>query len=195
MKKFSNLPNILSLLRIFSIPIIMGLYYLQPNYIIYPNFSWINFSLVAVLAVGSITDYFDGYLARKLNVSSKLGAFLDPVADKLMVVVSLSLLIDFYHIWYITICATIIIMREVLVSALREWMSEEGKRDSVAVSHYGKIKMFSQALAILFLFYQADFFGINSFYTGVFLLIIATILTIISGISYLIITLKSLKNS
>lgn len=193
--KFKNLPNYLTLLRILLIPVVVILYFIQPIYELYPNFSWLNFSLVAVLSVASATDLIDGYLARKWGVSSRLGAFLDPVADKLMVVVALILLIDFYQIWYITLSATIIITREILVSALREWLAETGNRDTIKVSNFGKLKTFVQVFAILFLFYQADFFGVNSFSVGVILLIFATILTIISGYQYLIATLKVTKNA
>jgi CDP-diacylglycerol--glycerol-3-phosphate 3-phosphatidyltransferase len=193
--KLQNLPNFLTLVRIALIPVVLVLYFYQPNYQPYPHFSWFNFALVATLAIASTTDLIDGYLARKWNVSSKLGAFLDPVADKLMVVVALVLLVDFYHDWFITLCAIIIIMREVLVSALREWMGDIGKRNEIKVSDFGKIKTFTQVFAILFLFYQADFFGINSYITGLILLSIATILTLISGYQYLTSTLKYIINA
>jgi CDP-diacylglycerol--glycerol-3-phosphate 3-phosphatidyltransferase len=193
--KLQNIPNYLTFLRILLIPAVIVLYFFQPIYSTYPNFSWINFSLVAVLSTASLTDLLDGYLARKYDASSKLGAFLDPVADKLMVVVALVLLVDFYQHWFITICSIIIIMREVLVSALREWMSNIGESDKIKVSDFGKLKTFIQVFAILFLFYQADFFGINSYITGLVLLSFATLLTIISGYQYLSSTLKFIKNN
>ncbi|HAP92747.1 MAG TPA: CDP-diacylglycerol--glycerol-3-phosphate 3-phosphatidyltransferase, partial [Gammaproteobacteria bacterium] len=120
-------------------------------------FTQINFWVTGVYAFISTTDYLDGYLARKLNMTSQLGAFLDPVADKLMVSVALILLVDFYPTdthWYITICALIIISREILVSALREWMGTIGQRSTVNVSYIGKVKTFVQVFAILFLLYQ-----------------------------------------
>jgi CDP-diacylglycerol--glycerol-3-phosphate 3-phosphatidyltransferase len=104
-----------SLSRIALIPLFVVLYYCQPTYTDTPIFTWINFSLTGVYAAISLTDYLDGYLARKLNMTSKLGAFLDPVADKLMVSTALVLLVDYYpsntH-WYISVCALIIISRE-----------------------------------------------------------------------------------
>lgn len=190
-----HLPNILTLLRIFIIPIVVVLYYLQPNYNgTNDNFSWLNFTIVALLSAVSITDYLDGYIARKYNFISKLGEFLDPVADKLMVVTALVLLVDFYQLWFISVCAIIIIMREIMVSAMREWLASVGKRAQIKVSFVGKVKTFTQIFAILFLFYQSHFFYLNSFNIGVILLIIATILTLYSGLQYLIIFLKNIDD-
>jgi CDP-diacylglycerol--glycerol-3-phosphate 3-phosphatidyltransferase len=141
-----------------------------------------------VYALISTTDYLDGYLARKLNMTSKLGAFLDPVADKLMVSIALVLLVDFYpsdsH-WYISIFALIIIFREILVSAVREWMGMIGQRSIVNVSFISKVKTFMQIFSILFLLYQQPFFGLPSFEVGVTLLFFATLLTLYSGFVYL----------
>ncbi|SFV80161.1 CDP-diacylglycerol--glycerol-3-phosphate 3-phosphatidyltransferase [hydrothermal vent metagenome] len=183
-----TLPNILTLSRIALIPVFVVLYYLQPTYSTTPVFTWINFFLTGTFAAISITDYLDGYLARKLNMTSQLGAFLDPVADKLMVSTALILLVDFYpsntH-WYITVCALVIISREILVSALREWMGTIGQRSTVNVSFIGKVKTFVQIFAILFLLYQQPFFGLPSFEIGVILLLAATLLTLYSGFIYL----------
>jgi len=192
-----TLPNIITLSRIALIPAFVVLYYLQPAYnpdgfinIKTPGniFTQINFWVTGVYAFISTTDYLDGYLARKLNMTSQLGAFLDPVADKLMVSTALILLVDFYpsdtH-WYIGVCALIIISREILVSALREWMGTIGQRSTVNVSFIGKVKTFVQIFAILFLLYQQPFFGLPSFEIGVTLLIIATFLTLYSGFIYL----------
>ena len=183
-----TLPNVLTLSRIALIPVFIVLYYLQPVYSVTPVFSWINFFLTGAYAVISTTDYLDGYLARKLNMTSRLGAFLDPVADKLMVSTALILLVDFYpsesH-WYIGVCALVIISREILVSALREWMSVVGQRSNVNVLFIGKLKTLAQIFAILFLLYQQPFFGLPSFEIGVTLLFIATMLTLYSGIIYL----------
>ncbi len=183
-----TLPNVLTLSRIALIPVFIVLYYLQPVYSVTPVFSWINFFLTGAYAVISTTDYLDGYLARKLNMTSRLGAFLDPVADKLMVSTALILLVDFYpsesH-WYIGVCALVIISREILVSALREWMSAVGQRSNVNVLFIGKLKTLAQIFAILFLLYQQPFFGLPSFAIGVTLLFIATMLTLYSGIIYL----------
>ena len=183
-----TLPNILTLSRIALIPVFVALYYLQPAYSTTSVFTWINFFLTGTFAAISITDYLDGYLARKLNMTSQLGAFLDPVADKLMVSTALILLVDFYpsntH-WYITVCALVIISREILVSALREWMGTIGQRSTVNVSFIGKVKTFVQIFAILFLLYQQPFFGLPSFEIGVILLLAATLLTLYSGFIYL----------
>ena len=140
------------------------------------------------------SDFLDGLLARKLNQISEFGAFLDPVADKLLVCVALVLLTDYYHSWFITIPAIIIISREILVSALREWMSEVGKRSNVAVSWIGKSKTFMQMVAILFLLLQQPllFFSFNQInIAGKILLFTATILTLWSGTKYLIAGLKT----
>ncbi|MBE8190539.1 MAG: CDP-diacylglycerol--glycerol-3-phosphate 3-phosphatidyltransferase [Candidatus Thioglobus sp.] len=191
-----TLPNIITLSRILLIPAFVFLYYLQPAYSETPIFTWMNLYLTGAYALISITDYLDGYLARKLNLTSKLGAFLDPVADKLMVSTALILLVDFYpsasH-WYIGICALVIISREILVSALREWMGTIGQRSNVAVAFIGKVKTLVQIFAILFLLYQPPFFGLPSFKIGVILLFAATILTLYSGFIYLQAALKSLK--
>ncbi len=183
-----TLPNLITLSRIFLIPVFVALYYFQPAYTHTPIFTWINFCLTGAYAFISITDYLDGYLARKLNMTSQLGAFLDPVADKLMVSTALIMLVDFYpsdtH-WYITIAALVIIAREILVSALREWMGTIGKRSTINVSFIGKVKTFVQIFAILFLLYQQPFFGLPSFEIGVALLMVATFLTLWSGFIYL----------
>ncbi|BAF61289.1 CDP-diacylglycerol--glycerol-3-phosphate 3-phosphatidyltransferase [Candidatus Vesicomyidisocius calyptogenae] len=183
-----TIPNILTLSRIFLIPVFVSLYYFQPTYSITPVFTWINFLLTSTYALISATDYFDGYLARKLDMTSQLGAFLDPVADKLMVSTALILLVDFYPTdthWYISVCALIIISREILISALREWMGTIGQRSNINVSWMGKMKTFVQIFAILFLLYQQSFFGLPSFKIGVTLLLIATFLTLWSGFIYL----------
>ncbi len=189
-----TLPNLITLSRICLIPIFVGLFYLQPNYLDGEPLSWINNSIIAIYIVISATDFIDGFLARRLNQETALGAFLDPVADKLMVCTALILLIDFYHTWYITIPSIIIISREILVSALREWMSEVGKRANVAVSWIGKSKTFVQMIAILFLLIHQPLFifsydQINIM--GRVLLFAATILTLWSGIKYLIAGLKT----
>jgi len=189
-----TLPNIITLSRIGLIPIFVGLFYLQPNYLEGEPLAWINNSLVAIYVLISSTDFLDGLLARKLNQISDLGAFLDPVADKLMVCAALILLTDYYHTWLITIPSIIIISREILVSALREWMSEIGKRANISVSWIGKSKTFMQMISILFLLFQQSLFIFSSkdIYTiGLVLLFSATILTLWSGFNYLIAGLKT----
>ena len=189
-----TLPNIITLSRIGLIPLFVGLFYLQPNYLEGEPLAWINNSLVAIYVLISSTDFLDGLLARKLNQISDLGAFLDPVADKLMVCTALILLTDYYHTWLITIPSIIIISREILVSALREWMSEIGKRANISVSWIGKSKTFMQMISILFLLFQQSLFIFSSkdIYTiGLVLLFSATILTLWSGFNYLIAGLKT----
>jgi len=189
-----TLPNIITLSRIGLIPVFVVLFYLQPNYLEGEPLTWINNSLVAIFVLISSTDFLDGLLARKLNQITDLGAFLDPVADKLMVCTALILLTDYYHTWFITIPSIIIISREILVSALREWMGEIGKRANISVSWIGKSKTFMQMISILFLLYQQSLFIFSSkdIYTiGLVLLFSATILTLWSGFNYLTAGLKT----
>jgi CDP-diacylglycerol--glycerol-3-phosphate 3-phosphatidyltransferase len=198
-----TLPNIITLSRIGLIPVFVGLFYLQPGDLegaplaLINNgtpLPWINNVLVVIFILISASDFLDGLLARKLNQISAFGAFLDPVADKLLVCVALVLLTDYYHSWFITIPAIIIVSREILVSALREWMSEVGKKANVAVSWIGKSKTFMQMVAILFLLLQQPllFFSYNQInIAGKVLLFTATILTLWSGIKYLIAGLKT----
>lgn len=142
-----NIPNTLTLFRIILVPVLLVFFYTP--------YQWSFLICTAIFGVAALTDLFDGYLARKLDQSTALGAFLDPVADKLMVAVALGLLIERFHAWYFTIPALVIIGREIVISALREWMAELGKRTSVAVSYIGKVKTTVQMIAILlFLFIQ-----------------------------------------
>ena len=188
-----TIPNALTLSRIALIPVFIGLFYLQPDYYD-ETLPWINNLLVAIFIIISLTDFFDGLLARKLKQISELGAFLDPVADKLMVCVTLIMLTDYHHTWLITIPTIIIIFREILVSALREWMAEIGKRSNIAVSIIGKSKTFMQMLAILFLLYQQPLLMLSKedvHLIGVTLLFAATVLTLWSGFIYLLAGLKT----
>ena len=189
-----TIPNMVTLSRIGLLPVFVVLFYLQPNYLEGEPLTWINNSLVAIFVLISSTDFLDGLLARKLNQITDLGTFLDPVADKLMVCTALILLTDYYHTWFITIPSIIIISREILVSALREWMSEIGKRANISVSWIGKSKTFMQMIAILFLLFHQPLliFSYNEInMMGRVLLFSATILTLWSGIKYLIAGLKT----
>lgn len=136
-----NIPNSLTLFRIVLVGVLVVMFYTP--------FKFDYLALTAIFGIAALTDLFDGYLARKLDQSTALGAFLDPVADKLMVAVALGLLIERFHEWYFTLPALVIIGREIVISALREWMAEIGKRTSVAVSYIGKIKTTMQMVAIL----------------------------------------------
>lgn len=171
-----TLPNILTLLRIFLIPCIAVVFYLP--------FDWAYPASAFLFAFASITDFFDGYLARTLNQSSAFGAFLDPVADKVMVAIILILLLSAYPNIWMAIPAAIIIGREITISALREWMAELGKRSTVAVSMMGKFKTAAQMGSLFFLLYQHTLFGVSAFMVGLILLYIAALLTIVSMVDY-----------
>lgn len=140
-----TLPNLLTLARLASVPILVLVYFLP--------FKASPLIAAVIFAVAGITDAFDGYLARKMKLTSRFGAFIDPVADKLMVAVALMLLVHGHKTIWMTIPALVIISREILVSALREWMAEIGKRANVAVSAMGKIKTILQIVAITMLLY------------------------------------------
>ena len=135
-----NIPNALTMMRIFLIPVLVLVFYLP----------FANHLLVAaiIFAVAAITDWLDGYLARRLGQTSAFGAFLDPVADKLMVAVALVLLVERHDTILFTLAACVIIGREIVISALREWMAALGARTSVAVSYIGKVKTAFQMVAI-----------------------------------------------
>lgn len=176
-----NIPNILTSARIILIPFLMISFLALPD----PWDNWISFG---IFWVASITDWFDGYLARKLNQSSQFGAFLDPVADKLMVAVALICILVQSPNAYFAIPVAIIIGREITISALREWMAGLGKRNKVAVSILGKLKTVVQMLSIMFLLFNYQFFFMTQeqvYLTGIVLLYIAAILTIVSMLSYL----------
>ena len=180
-----NIPNQLTLLRILLIPVFVLVYYLP--------YEWNNLVACIVFTLAGITDALDGYLARKLNQTSSLGAFLDPVADKLMVAVALVLLVQQDPSLLLALAAAIIIGREITVSALREWMAEIGARSKVAVSVLGKIKTIAQLLALGFLIFKNSVFGLPVYQIGLFLLCIAAFLTIISMFQYLLAAWPKLK--
>jgi CDP-diacylglycerol--glycerol-3-phosphate 3-phosphatidyltransferase len=146
---------------------------------------WSYPAAAIVFAIAGITDWLDGYLARRLNQSTPFGAFLDPVADKLMVVFALVLLVEQNPHWWFSLPAMVIIGREIVISALREWMAEVGKRTSVAVSYVGKIKTAMQMIAITgFLLIPEP--GVGALYIlCIVLLYTAAILTLWSMLLYL----------
>ncbi|WP_136246898.1 CDP-diacylglycerol--glycerol-3-phosphate 3-phosphatidyltransferase [Halomonas borealis] len=170
-----NIPNLLTLARIVFIPLLVALFYLP--------FSWSMLAAGALFGLASITDWLDGYLARRWNQSTPFGAFLDPVADKLMVAVALALLIERYDASWLTLPALVIIGREIVISALREWMAEMGKRGSVAVSWIGKVKTALQMIALLLLLGFAP--GTPIAVIGIATLYAAALLTLWSMIQYL----------
>lgn len=172
-----NLPNLLTLLRILLIPVFVLLFYLPVQ--------WSYLASAVVFSVAGITDWLDGYLARKLEQSTPLGAFLDPVADKLMIVIALALLIERYDSPVFTLPAVVIIGREIVISALREWMAELGKRTSVAVSYVGKVKTVFQILAIIGLLLSSPNAPLMIYSASMALMYIAALLTLWSMLIYL----------
>jgi CDP-diacylglycerol--glycerol-3-phosphate 3-phosphatidyltransferase len=177
-KGFMNIPNALTFLRILLIPAVVGVFYWP-----FPH----HFLAAALLfGLAALTDWFDGYLARRLGQMTRFGAFLDPVADKLMVAVALVLLVDLHDTVWLTLAACVIIGREIVVSALREWMAELGKRTSVAVSYVGKVKTAFQMVAIGVLLAMApDSTPLLLLGAAYALLYVAAVLTLWSMIIYL----------
>ena len=172
-----NLPNILTLLRIAAIPLFVVIFYLP-----YP---WSNEATAALFALAALTDWLDGFLARRLNQQSAFGAFLDPVADKLMVSVALVLLVGQHPGPWYAIPAIIIIGREIAISALREWMAEIGAGMKVSVKMIGKVKTTAQMTALLLLLYREPFSGLPVQAIGEWLLYLAALLTLWSMFVYL----------
>lgn len=172
-----NIPLTLTLMRIFAIPVI-ALIYLLP-------FSWAHPTAAILFALAAFTDWLDGYLARSLSQTTQLGAFLDPVADKLLVTVSLVMVLSANLIPYLGLAAAVIIGREIAISALREWMSTIGKRTGVAVTHVAKFKTALQmvALTMLLWYHPGSFTWLV--WLGPLLLYIAVVLTLWSMCVYL----------
>ncbi|HET6588391.1 MAG TPA: CDP-diacylglycerol--glycerol-3-phosphate 3-phosphatidyltransferase [Oleiagrimonas sp.] len=181
-----NFPTWLTLFRILLLPVMVLVYYSHAMYHGIPlRFANIGAAVVFVLA--SVTDWLDGWLARRWNQTSNFGAFLDPVADKLMVAVTLFLLVQSHHTALMAIVSAVIVGREIGVSALREWMASIGLRSRVRVAMVGKVKTVMQIIAIvvLLLEHDRDAALLRYWYVGETLLVIAAILTIWSGMVYL----------
>lgn len=172
-----HIPNFLTILRVILIPVMILFFYLP--------YEWSRFVACGVFVLAGITDFLDGYIARKYNVSSKLGAFLDPVADKLTVTTALIVLLQDHPTILMMIATAVIVGREITVSALREWMAEIGSRNAVNVAMVGKIKTVFQMTAIGFLLYEADLWFIPVQIIGLGLLYIAAALTLYSMFIYL----------
>jgi len=170
-------PNLLTLCRIGLIPV-LGLVFLLPV-------AWANIAAAVIFALAAVTDWLDGYLARRLDQTTAFGAFLDPVADKLMVAVALVALVAVNPSPLFAVPAAIIIGREIAVSALREWMAELGKRSKVAVGVIGKFKTAAQMISITMLLYSDPLFGLPMSTLGLILLYVAAILTLWSMVMYL----------
>ncbi|MBT7523196.1 MAG: CDP-diacylglycerol--glycerol-3-phosphate 3-phosphatidyltransferase [Gammaproteobacteria bacterium] len=175
--------NQITILRIFLIPVMVLVFFLnQEN----PRYY-----LTSIFFIAAITDYLDGYLARKMKQVSKLGKFLDPVADKLLVVSSLLLLLVDNNnvIIFIPIC--IIVLREVLISALREWVARENFKKPLDVNNFGKLKTLFQMFSIGFLLFNGTVFTISTYMIGLYGIYIAAFLSLISMIIYLGNVIKS----
>ena len=173
-----NVPNLVTLSRIILIPLLIGIYYLP----------WLSAETQNVAATGififaGITDWLDGYLARRLNQISAFGAFLDPVADKLIVVGALIALLALGRVDMLV--ALIIIGREIAISALREWMAKVGQAKSVAVAFIGKLKTVSQMVAIPLLLFHDRLLGLDCYWLGTILINVAAVLTVASMLYYL----------
>ncbi|MBB1273516.1 MULTISPECIES: CDP-diacylglycerol--glycerol-3-phosphate 3-phosphatidyltransferase [Psychromonas] len=179
-----NIPNLLTCFRILLIPVFVVIFYLP--------ISWSAPLATFIFWLAGITDWLDGYLARRLNQQTPFGAFLDPVADKIMVAVALVMIVEHYSVIWITVPAMIMICREIIISALREWMAELGERASVAVSSIGKVKTASQMLALFLLIWQHS---VEMEWVGFTFLYVATALTLWSMIVYLAAAWPLLKKS
>lgn len=172
-----NWPNSLTWLRILAIPLVVVLFYWPAG--------WSNPAAAWVFLLAGVTDWLDGYLARRLGQTSSFGAFLDPVADKLIVAAALVLIVQNDPRPYLAVVAAIIVGREITVSALREWMSKIGAHASVAVSWFGKWKTTIQIVGISMMLHQQTLLGIDVYAIGMVLLYLAAALTIWSMIDYL----------
>jgi len=172
-----TVPTWLTLARIALIPVLVVVYYLDAR--------WSNLAATLVFVAASLTDWLDGWIARRYRLFSRFGAFLDPVADKLMVSTALVITVQHHHTVWMALWASIIIGREIAVSALREWMAELGQRAKVAVALVGKIKTIVQMVALGFLLYRQPLLGVPVFQIGEWLLAVAAILTLWSGWEYL----------
>ena len=182
-----NLPNLLTLFRIALIPVLVLIYFWPMPYR--------EPILTGVFVLAALTDWLDGFLARRMNATTRLGAFLDPVADKLIVSSALVLLVSdsdilaaVLHPAPFAIAVTIIVGREITISALREWMAELGERGVVAVGFLGKIKTVMQMVAIALLLYMLPIQGLPTFLIGEIALYVAAVLTLWSMVEYLRIT-------
>ena len=177
MGRHLTIPIALTWGRILAIPLIIGLYYLP-----YP---WADPAAGVLFALAGITDSLDGYLARKWGQTTRLGEFLDPVADKLIVAVALVLIVSKDPRWFVVLPAAVIIGREIAISALREWMAELGARGKVAVSGLGKFKTILQIVGLSMRLFRLHLWGIPIYEIGVTLTIIAAVLTLWSMVQYL----------
>ena len=172
-----NLPLLLTWLRILLIPLMILFFYIDKP--------WAPFMTALIFGLAGLTDWADGYLARKWQQESRFGAFLDPVADKLIVAVAMLLIVEREASFWFTMAAVIIIGREIVISALREWMAQMGEHGKVAVAYIGKVKTTAQIIALIFLLYNQYLLGLPLRALGIIALIIACVLTLLSMLQYL----------
>ena len=172
-----TLPTVITLFRIGLIPLFVLVFYLP--------FAWANIAATALFAFASITDWVDGYLARSMQQESSFGAFLDPVADKLMVVVVIVVLVQANPSIFVTLPSVVIVAREISISALREWMAQLGSTATVKVSWIGKSKTTLQMIALGFMIYAEPLAGLPIFQIGLVIFYLAALLTIASMVNYL----------
>src|SRR5215475_7612814 len=171
-----TIPTALTLFRILLLPVMILVFY--------SPFPGANIAAAAIFVAAAITDWLDGWIARRWNMGSAFGEFLDPVADKLMVGVTLFLLVQENPTPLMAVTSAIIVGREISISALREWMAEIGQRAHVRVATLGKVKTAMQIIAIVVLLYQHDLEGLRLFHVGEALLVAAAVLTIWSAVVY-----------
>ena len=172
-----TLPTIITLFRIVLIPVFVVVFYWPAH--------WAYTAAALIFALASITDWIDGYLARVMNQESAFGAFLDPVADKLMVATAIVLLVEANPSVWIAIPSVVIISREITVSALREWMAELGSRATIKVSFVGKAKTTAQLFSLVLMIYHQEFLGFSMFEAGMWFYYLAAFLTLYSMAIYL----------
>ena len=175
-----NVPILLTWLRILMIPLVIGVFYVPEVWL---SLGHKNVIATAIFAAAAVTDWLDGYLARRLNQTSAFGAFLDPVADKLMIAAALIVLVELGRVD--AVIAVVIIGREIAVSAMREWMAKIGQSKSVAVNFLGKIKTISQMIAVPLLLYNERIGVLSPQRVGTWLIYLAAILTLVSMFYYL----------
>ncbi len=182
-----NIPTILTLLRIVLIPVLILVFYLPLEHS--------RIIAAVIFMVAAFSDWLDGYLARKLDLTSRFGAFLDPVADKLMVAAALIVLLQDNPTFSFMVATVVIIGREITISALREWMAEIGQRTNVAVSWVGKFKTAAQMLAITTIAYKVRKRIFPTYTAGLIMLYISVVLTLWSMFSYLIAAWPAMRDT
>lgn len=172
-----TIPTMLTLFRILLIPVLVVVFYLP--------YGWTNIAAAGIFILGALTDWLDGWIARRYGMYSDFGAFLDPVADKLTVAFALLLVVERHDTPWMALLSAVIIGREITISALREWMAQMGAHGLVKVAVLGKLKTIAQMVAISCLLFERDLLGLPVFRIGEWLLAVAAALTLWSGFDYL----------